>query len=146
MRLLCVTLFLSTVGCQATSSFKNKTGGRTPMKSDTPVPTPTPQEAHVPKNAVTKGSFSAWTVPANPAPYENYEIFVHVNYADAASSMDLVGSVLGTDGFVAQFDESFAINSNTISIRIPGGADLVRDTIEVRSAQLNEQQTLEIVF
>jgi hypothetical protein len=65
------------------------------------LPPPTEPQS-VPPQAVTRGSFSAWTEPARPAPNQPYFIHVRVKLPSNAVSynyQDLSGSVVGTDDY-----------------------------------------------
>ena len=107
--------------------------------------------------AVTKGSFTAWTVPEDPAPGENYLIVIQIRLPDNIEVYpvrDLSGLVEGTDRYRQPIGGRFASNRKLpvvagnvqISVMVPGAARLVRDKIQVRSRLLREEQTLEIVF
>ncbi len=112
-------------------------------------------------NAVTKGSFTAWTVPADPKPREDYLVVILVRVPDRIrkySKEDLSGFLEGDDGyespigdftgkgFPKQFYGQFDNGARRLVIRVPGAAAKVRDTIQIRSKILREEQTLEIVF
>lgn len=125
--------------------------------------------------AVTKGSFTAWTVPESPEVNRPYMIIIEVRLPDGISSYrvnDLRGSVRGTDGYrqTIPFDsnakyssfytneekklenisgsEVIKVRNNKIqlAIQVPGAKKLVRDVIEIRSTRLREKQQLELVF
>ena len=127
----------------------------------------------VPGNAVTRGSFSAWTIPEDPVEGQDYRIVIEVKLpGDVPSSSyqksDLSGHVSGTDfyqqpignsgwngpgggGFddFGPYDpESFSMGDGRarLTVWVPGAAYLVKDTITIRSRLLDEQQRLEIVF
>lgn len=112
-------------------------------------------------NAVTKGSFTAWTVPADPAPREDYLVVILVRVPEKIRKYekeDLSGFLEGDDGyetpignftgkgFPKQFYGQFDTGARRLVIRIPGAAAKVRDTIRIRSKILREEQTMEIVF
>lgn len=117
-----------------------------------------------PLAAVSKGSFSAWTVPSDPRPFQEYEIFVLVNLPFEAHDYDvndLDGTVQGTDGYRAGFGRSTPPPERayqyapvirkegralTIVMRIPGGERLVEDRVSVSSKVLGEAHELELVF
>lgn len=107
--------------------------------------------------AVTKGSFTAWTVPEDPRPGENYMIVIQIRlpeHVDTYPLRDLTGRVEGTDRYRQPIGGRFAsnrklpviANSVQVTVMVPGAAQLVRDKIELRSRLLKEEQTLEIVF
>jgi hypothetical protein len=110
---------------------------------------------NVPKYAVTKGSFSAWTEPRDPEPGRLYVIIIQVRLPSNAKSYrgsDLTGMVIGTDLYKQAIkfraDETFPVQDGVVQIRIPvpGAAKLVRDTIRIESKLLREKQTLQIEF
>jgi hypothetical protein len=107
--------------------------------------------------AVTKGSFTAWTVPEDPQPGENYMIVIQIRLPeniDKYPLRDLTGMVEGTDTYRQPIGGRYAFNrklpvianSVQVTVMVPGAAQLVRDKIELRSRLLKEEQTLEIVF
>jgi hypothetical protein len=109
----------------------------------------------VPEHAVTKGSFSAWTVPEDPEPGMPYRIVIQVRLPDKIDvyrPADLRGMVIGTDGYRQSIyirkREPVPVVDNTVQfeLRVPGASKLVRDTIRVESRILREKQVLEIVF
>jgi hypothetical protein len=58
--------------------------------------------------AVTKGSFTVWTVPSDPGPGEDYQIFIEVKLPQSLSSYqrgDLRGNVSGTDSYQQSFGD-----------------------------------------
>ena len=102
--------------------------------------------------AVNKGSFTAWTVPEDPAPGEDYKIVIQVKYKQRNLKIpkgDITGSVIGTDKFrlmISPHTSEVIAESNQVVIQVPGAMARVRDTIRVYSAVLKENQRLEIVF
>ncbi|MDB5340396.1 MAG: hypothetical protein JWN70_6015 [Planctomycetaceae bacterium] len=102
--------------------------------------------------AVNKGSFTAWTVPEDPKPGEDYKIVIQVKYKKRNLKIpkgDITGSVIGTDKFRLMISPSTSeviAEANQVVIYVPGAAARVRDTIRVYSATLKENQRLEIVF
>ena len=124
--------------------------------------------------AVTKGSFTAWTVPQKPLEGQPYRIVIEVRLPKRVRvyrSSDLSGKVVGTDGYTqfVPFDRNKPTATYTtkgddveiirmssklplhnhiaqIVVRVPGAARLVRDTIVIRSRRLKEEQTLQLVF
>ena len=105
---------------------------------------------------VRKGSFTAWTVPEDPAPGEAYFIIIHVELPKRIRNYDprdLTGFMRGTDGYKTaigfyrgKYFGEFNKRAKQLVIRIPGAAANVRDTIHVESRVLREKQDLEIVF
>lgn len=125
--------------------------------------------------AVTKGSFTAFTIPANPKPREIYSIVIEIRLPDDVKKFrvnDLVGEVKGSDGYrqkipydsraagaagyPAENQKVLVLDSSTvldvvknrvqIIIRVPGAARLVKDEIRIRSRKLKEEQELTLVF
>lgn len=125
-------------------------------------------------NAVTAGSFTAWTEPEDPIPKEPYRITIQIRLPDETRRYpvsDLRGRVLGTDDYVQHLPidrlKPFATRTkrgrllvqvnegDTLPIRdhtvqliviVPGAANLVKDRIEIESKMLKEKQVLEIEF
>lgn len=101
---------------------------------------------------VQKGSFTAWTEPADPEPGEDYKIIIQVKYKkpnQKVSVNDISGSVIGTDKFrlmISQYTSEIIPDANQVVVNIPGAAARVRDSIRVYSASLKENQRLEIEF
>lgn len=139
----------------------------------------------VPANAVTKGSFTAWTTPIytagfpkrfgdpDPKPGDSprrrqpYHITIQIKVPGSRrtySLRDLTGLVVGTDGYRQRIPEhtyvlmpdgslvqprgSIRVKDGMVQIVVivPGAEALVRDTIEISSRLLDEEQTLELVF
>lgn len=126
--------------------------------------------------AVSAGSFTAWTVPEDPRPGQDYIIVIRVKVPKATTSYrvsDLSGQIVGTDGYTLQVpvDNNPSRRDRTkteragrlvpvksrdrlrvvkghvqLMVDVPGAASLTRDTIQVRSRMLKEEQKLEIVF
>ncbi|MDA0833277.1 MAG: hypothetical protein O2955_09315 [Planctomycetota bacterium] len=109
------------------------------------------------KNAVVKGSFTAWTVPEDPEPGQDYQIIIRIKLPERVKKdyplRDLSGLVMGTDGYrqmipgpkkvrYARVRKGYA----QIDVTVPGAYRLVKDKIVVRSRMLEEEQLLEIVF
>jgi hypothetical protein len=124
---------------------------------------------------VSKGSFSAWTVPEDPEPRRDYMIVIRIRLPEKTKLYrisDLSGKVEGSDFYVQHlpFDperkdliprterggqivpvrknDRLRVIKNHVQIMIPvkGAASLVRDAIQVKSRMLKEDQQLEIVF
>jgi hypothetical protein len=109
----------------------------------------------VPSTAVTKGSFTVWTDPEVPVPGVKYDIVIQVKVSPGITSYrlrDLTGTVRGTDGYFKaikyESNRREKVTDGVVQIRVPvpGAAQLIRDTIKIRSAILKEEQTIEIVF
>ncbi len=124
---------------------------------------------------VRKGSFSAWTVPADPLPEMEYTIVIQVRLPDGVRryrARDLSGEVEGSDKYrqtipwdrrwpnvtltirkgkavpVIRKADSLPVKNRIaqILIRVPPAKKLVRDKIRIQSRMLKEEQVLEIVF
>ncbi len=64
-----------------------------------------------PPNATTRGSFTVWTVPRDPAPGQSYQVFIEVKLPPSVGDYqqsDLRGKVIGTDGYEQIFGEDGA--------------------------------------
>ncbi len=125
--------------------------------------------------AVTKGSFTAFTIPATPAPMKPYRIVIEVRLPGDVKKYrvsDLKGEVIGTDGYKqflpydkntpsasrapAANGKETVINSSSsidvinnrvqIIIVVPGARNLVKDRINIRSKRLREDQELTLTF
>ena len=110
---------------------------------------------NIPKYAVTKGSFSAWTDPRDPIPGISYEIVIQFRLPANVKTYrgsDLSGMVTGTDGYkqAIKFNrgQTFDVKDGSVQVRIrvPGAGQLVRDTIRIESKLLREKQMIEIEF
>jgi hypothetical protein len=132
----------------------NKTGNANSMESQV---LSIPYE--LPKGAVQKGSFTAWTIPQQPVEGQAYTIVIlikHNSPSEGYSRSDISGSVRGTDAYWQTLSEgntysgpqSFVNENGTakLEIRVPGASSLVQDIITIRSSILNETQTLELEF
>ncbi len=125
-------------------------------------------------NAVTKGSFTAWTVPENPAEGQRYKIYIEVKLPRNVTIYrltDLSGFVRGTDNYTQRLpwdplrgtmpyvykndryvqvrrSERLRIRGGKaqISVDVHGAARMVRDEITIRSEMLKEEQSLTLVF
>lgn len=110
------------------------------------------------KNAVQRGSFTAWTEPEDPVPGENYLIVIEVRLPDKVLRFpraDLSGLVIGTDGWrqrlpgqTDRYHQFLPVEDHVtqIEIEVPGAGRRVQDTIQIRSRMLKEEQVLKIVF
>lgn len=124
--------------------------------------------------AITRGSFTAWTEPAHPAPSQNYLIIIQIRLPNDVTRYrlsDLAGQVEGTDNYrqsipydkdapmasgvstpdglrLVKTSEIVDVVDNKVqlAIRVPGASRLVRDTIRIRSKRLKESQELILVF
>lgn len=124
--------------------------------------------------AVTRGSFTAWTEPANPEPGQNYLIIIQIRLPDDVTRYrlsDLSGKVVGSDTYTQNipYEESAPLaagvstrdglkpvrrtdtvdvidNKVQLAIKVPGASRLVRDTITIRSRRLRENQQLTLTF
>jgi len=124
--------------------------------------------------AITKGSFSVWTIPADPVPRQAYWIVIEVklpSHIYRYQASDLSGTVVGTDlGMAIPWDRYWpghAVRPGSqgsfirvkrgdylpvknhraqLMILIPAAAALVKDTIDIRSKILGEEQTLQIIY
>ncbi len=108
-----------------------------------------------PASAVTKGSFTVWTEPEDPKPGQRYDIVIQVKLSRDIKGFrlrDLTGHVTGTDGFDKPIKfkstERRPVKDGVVQVRIdiPGASELVKDTIQIRSEVLKEEQKIEIVF
>lgn len=103
----------------------------------------------------SKGSFSATTVPADPAPGQNYFVRIRIKLPKGLKQLprsDISGVIIGSDKYRQQFPKSKKGNlpilkgEAVLEVAVPGAAKLVEDTIRIRSKVLDEEQTLKIVF
>lgn len=108
-----------------------------------------------PASAITKGSFTVWTEPEDPRPRTPYDIIIQVKLPRETKNYrlsDLSGYVEGTDGYRKQIKyttkDRRAVKDGVvqITVKIPGGAQLVKDVIQIRSKLLREEQTINIEF
>ncbi len=106
-----------------------------------------------------KGSFSAWTIPDDPEPGQDYAIVIVVKLPKRVKryrASDLVGLVVGTDGYrqtvpgpqYARGSVYLPMKDHTakLVVKVPGGASRVRDVINIRSKMLKEKQKIELEF
>ncbi|RYZ57754.1 MAG: hypothetical protein EOP07_09040 [Proteobacteria bacterium] len=106
--------------------------------------------------AIKKGSFTVWTVPKDPIPFVDYSIYIRVSLPTNTTNYsinDLEGYLIGTDEYEQAFGRGYKpasfetdLDSALVQIRVPGSFNQVRDTIQVKSTLLNEEQDIEIVF
>ncbi len=106
-------------------------------------------------NAVTAGSFTVWTIPEDPLPFQNYQIVIQIKMKDNRKTYpinDVSGRVIGTDTYTQEIPGGRrgvlpVVNKHVrFSVYVPGAANLVEDTILIRSQLLNESQSIKIVF
>lgn len=104
---------------------------------------------------ITKGSFTAWTVPEDPEPKQNYVIVIEIRVPRQIRRYpraDLSGVVVGTDQYRQKLPgrgDRFVPKRDgvaQIAIPVPGAKELVQDTIIIRSRILKEEQTLTLTF
>lgn len=110
------------------------------------------------KNVVRKGNFTAWTIPSDPEPGQQYFIIIHIKVPEKIHRYrvsDLRGYVEGTDGYKQSIPTRYWQKKTYLPMKdqvaqmvvpIPGAEELVRDTIFIASRMLKEQQTLSIEF
>lgn len=125
--------------------------------------------------AVTKGSFTAFTIPPNPMLRKVYSIVIEIRLPSDVKKFsvnDLVGEVNGSDGYRQKipFDSrqpnaaKYPVENNLLEvlksstvldvvgnrvqivINIPGGAKMVKDEIRIRSRMLKEEQELTLEY
>ncbi|QDU81302.1 hypothetical protein Pla110_30430 [Polystyrenella longa] len=108
---------------------------------------------------ITKGNFSAWTVPADPEPLQSYLILIQVKLPKSLKKYergDLSGEVFGTDGYWQSItvmspregSELLPLEKGIaqLIVAVPGAVELVEDRINIKSKRLKEKQTLKIEF
>lgn len=111
--------------------------------------------------AVSKGSFTAWTVPHDPKPRQDYLLVIQIKLPEKIKRYrqeDLSGFLTGDDGyrtpigdykgskFKKKYYGKFDMKAKQFVFRVPGGAEKVKDIIKIESKVLREKQQLEIVF
>lgn len=67
-------------------------------------------DVSVPDSAVTKGIFTVWTVPEDPRPLENYDIYIKVSGKVDLNVIE--GNVEGTDLYYQSFSTDGKCDSN----------------------------------
>jgi len=106
-------------------------------------------------NVVTEGSFTAWTIPEDPAPGEKYTIVIQIKLPQRIKSYrssDLSGTVVGTDRYRQELPglqpKFLPVRKSSVQLEIlvPGASELVQDTIRIRSRLLKEERELKLVF
>lgn len=134
-----------------------------PVQPVAPVTPVAPVQPVYPPNAVTQGSFTVWANPVNPAPGQNYDIYIAVRLPTVVVSYteaDLSGTVIGTDSYqqaitpnaifkgISMQSFSYVPGSGQaqLIVHVPGAQTKVQDTVNVRSTMLNEVQSIGITF
>ncbi len=111
--------------------------------------------ANLPRNAVSAGSFSVWTVPDNPDPGEPYKIIVQIRLPDGTQKYavaDLEGVVVGSDGYQKMIPGNvrgfLPVQDGHVrfEVHIVSADENVQDTVFVRSKVLREAQKLQLRF
>jgi len=120
-------------------------------------------------NAITKGSFTAWTSVQAPKEGDPYAIIIEISLPREVKSYrlrDLKGMVVGTDRYrqiipgktttvrvgdrVLHVDKNRRIpvrgNKIQIIVRVPGAERGVVDDVTIRSSMLREQQDIQLKF
>lgn len=112
-------------------------------------------------NVVSKGSFTAWTIPKDPEPRQDYLIIIQIKLPAKIKKYrqeDLSGFLTGDDGYTTPIAEyrgskfpkkfygKFDMKAKQFVIKIPGAAAKVKDEILIQSRILKEKQKLVIVF
>lgn len=120
-------------------------------------------------NAITKGSFTAWTNVQSPKEGEPYAIIIEIKLPPDIKSYrlrDLKGMVIGTDRYkqtipgktttvrvgerVMHIDKNRRIpvrgNKVQIIVRVPGAQRGVVDDVTIRSSLLRERQEIQLKF
>jgi hypothetical protein len=110
---------------------------------------------NLPKNAVTAGSFSVWTVPDNPAPGEPYKIVIQIRLPEKTEKYsvdDLEGIVIGSDGYQKRIPGSvrgfLPVDKGLVrfEVHVVSADERVEDTVIIKSKMLRESQRLLIRF
>ena len=120
-----------------------------------PVPRAPQPAVSLPRNAVSAGSFSVWTVPDNPDPGEPYKIIVQIRLPDGTqkySVADLEGVVVGSYGYQKMIPGNvrgfLPVQDGHVrfEVHIVSADENVQDTVFVRSKVLREAQKLHLRF
>ena len=110
-----------------------------PTETESTLADPSILEA--PETSITQGSFTVWVMPEDPAPGEDYQLFIQAKYPAATTSLnrdDLTGCLIGTDEYLhrivkstdipdepapllldEEFDGSFELNCETPVDQLP---------------------------
>jgi len=108
-----------------------------------------------PEKAVVKGNFAAWTVPSDPQSGQNYHIVIEVKVPDGVTKLprsDISGTIVGSDGYKQDLPgvrRGYLPVKNgraKLTVLVPGGTNLVKDTISVKSKLLGKSAKLVIGF
>ncbi len=156
----CLVIAGLAFACKDQTSFRGtKKADRAENFTDDQTPAQDFTEDKVPDSAITKGSFTVWTEPEDPAPYEKYNVIVQVKLdknIDSYSKSDLAGHLVGTDGYQQPLGRYGVFDSlkhypdkgyaRLTSRFVPGTYAGVKDTITIKSDILNETQTITIEF
>lgn len=155
-----------------TLSAKNPTAQSTDATDDASSAQPSSAVLPPGSNAISVGRFTAWSIPENPAPFQNYQIVVEIQFPSEEKKYDLhdlSGLLVGTDRYTQRLPfhagiTTFTPQNGTIQpisltrpipiidnrvqviIPVPGAARMVRDRITLSSKQLGERRTLTLVF
>ncbi len=134
-----------TAAAEATESKSRK---ETAPKAPQPI-------ASLPRNAVSAGSFSVWTVPENPDPGEPYKIIVQIRLPAGTQKYavaDLEGVVVGSDGYQKMIPGNVSgflpVQDGHVrfEVHIVSADENVQDTVFVRSKVLREAQKIQLRF
>jgi hypothetical protein len=155
-----------------TLAAKSPTAQSTDSTDDASSPPPSSAVLPPGSNAISAGRFTAWSIPENPAPFQNYQIVVEIKFPSEEKKYDLhdlSGLLVGTDRYTQRLPFHAGITTFTpqngniqpislmrpipiidnrvqIIIPVPGAARMVRDRITLSSKQLGERRTLTLVF
>jgi len=108
-----------------------------------------------PPHAVSAGSFSVWTEPANPDPGEPYRVIIQVQVPKGVTEYDvtdLEGFVVGSDGYRKPVPGFWRGHLPVVDgfarfvVPIVSADARVHDTVLIRSRMLKEIQKLIIEF
>jgi hypothetical protein len=135
---------------------KGNSGNKKGLKQPGSPPLANPPPKNSPgSKAISKGSFTVWTFPEDPSPGQSYWVIIQVKHKDKLvnyTRADLSGTVEGTDTYRTQIathnPANLWVKGNIarLALFIPGGAKLVKDVIEIKSALLEEEQSISISF
>jgi len=123
-------------------------------QSESGVPVASPA-AMLPRHAVTRGSFSVWTVPDSPDAGEAYKIVIQAKVPNGTKRYpvtDLQGVVVGSDGYRKLIPGSrrgfLPIDQGYVQfeVHIVAADAEIKDAVWIQSRMLKEQQKLLIEF
>ncbi len=138
-------------GDKAGGSDASESDGTPSSTSESALGSGTPTPSH----AVTQGSFSVWTEPANPEPGEAYKIIIQIRLPDGTRTynlLDLEGVVVGSDGYRKPIPGAqrgvLPVSQGSVQfvVHVVSADEHVEDTVFVRSKLLKESQKLIIRF